>query len=187
MSMRQGLPRDYGDVLGVMHSDARDPRRVALQESIQQRIVDAVLPILAEAVDTAVDSMHAELLHGRHKPALKDDDDEAVGASAADGDEVTLDTRVVLVAVGAQRLCAENDLLVVRTCLQNTREYKAVDETGVVFDLDDGPTVEAALQWDGPFTPRQLPRVDGDDEDGDAGICRVVQALVDNDVLRVVR
>ena len=60
----------------------------------------------------------------------------------------------------------EDDKLIVRSCMQNTRVFHETDEHGVVFELDMGEAVEACLGFAEPFTPRQLPLVDGDDEDG---------------------
>jgi hypothetical protein len=74
--------------------------------------------------------------------------------------------------------------------MQNTRVFHETDEHGVVFELDMGEAVEACLGFAEPFTPRQLPLVDGDDEGDDADGERIEgredgRLLIVEDLLRV--
>ncbi|XP_062973706.1 ribosomal oxygenase 1 [Elgaria multicarinata webbii] len=127
---RQGLPLDYLEYMGVVNSDAVDPRRVAFMQKLTTLITKLVDYV---PVDAAVDQKAKAFLHDCLPPVLSESEKalSVYGHPARweNGNVQNIDiqikenTQVRLLRYGIVRLCNEGDSMLLYYTTENSRVY----------------------------------------------------------------
>jgi len=150
-SFREGLPRNYLQHLGAVHSEQEsDPRKAFMKkvESMMSKLFKHA------PVDACVDQLGKKLMHDVLPPALELH--EKARTVAGDGEkwnsknkcvvnrvEFDPDTQVRLIRSTAVRLVQEEeDVIKVYYSTENTREYHELEEQWLEVDSDTAPGVD---------------------------------------------
>eukprot|EP00088_Acartia_fossae_P035081 TRINITY_DN3609_c0_g1_i10.p1 TRINITY_DN3609_c0_g1~~TRINITY_DN3609_c0_g1_i10.p1 ORF type:complete len:524 (-),score=84.78 TRINITY_DN3609_c0_g1_i10:327-1862(-) len=157
---REGLPRDYLQNLGAVHSENQSKSRTEFMKKAE-RMMGKLFSYAP--VDACVDQLGKKLMHDVLPPALELH--EKARTVAGDGErwnaknkcvvnrvEFDPDTRVRLVRSTAARLVQEDDdVIKVYYSTENTREYHEMDEQWLEVDSDLAPGIDHLItsypQW----------------------------------------
>ncbi|GAM28910.1 hypothetical protein SAMD00019534_120860, partial [Acytostelium subglobosum LB1] len=177
VEFREGLPRDYTNYLGVMHSDkVGDERRKELLDKVGllwERLGQC-LPI-----DVGADLMAVKFLHDSLPAALTANEKKHSIEDESAAAELKIDSRVRLVRQDAIRIIHE-DIAVCYHNMDNTRVYHQVGaEPGVIeFTLDCVDAIEHLIDsYPAYIYVRDLP-AEGDSQKKD-----IVNALYEKGLI----
>jgi len=147
---REGLPRNYLNCMGVVHSENESIERTSFLDKLKGlmgKLFDYA------PVDAAVDQMGKKLMHDALPPALEVS--EKLRTVAGDGEkwnskkgcvvnrvEIDPDTSVRLIRSTAVRMVQEGEEIKVYYSTENTREYHETDEQWLEIDADLAPAVD---------------------------------------------
>lgn len=168
---RDSLPRDYGNYMGVMHSDnKKDEKRQAFMRTALALIEAFTDKYLPEQIDDAADKMMCRFLYDRQPPQAmlsseeqgldapgssdmvvsdeeKEENDSAppalVSTADEEGDEdpIELETKIRLVSKHCCRLVIE-DLASLYYASENTAKYHEVDSMKIRMPLEYSEAIE---------------------------------------------
>jgi len=150
VTFRQGLPRDYLNTMGAVHSESSSKQRTSFKNKVKElmtKLIDYA------PIDAAVDQMGKKLMHDVLPPALELS--EKARTVTGDGEkwhqkkscvinrvEIDPDTLVRLIRNTAVRLVQEGEEIKVYYSTENTREYHEVEEQWLEIDSDLAPGVD---------------------------------------------
>ncbi|KAH9253484.1 hypothetical protein BASA81_008531 [Batrachochytrium salamandrivorans] len=186
VDLRRTVPRRIVSEFGLqfMDEESLKPKREQFQLEMLQ-ILKKTVSLAEVDLDSALDELMGEWLHGRQGPQLEEEDEDN-----QDSIQLKMDSELEIKVLGSARISVENGLAVLRHCMKNTRVFQEVDPRGLEFDLDDGPVLQAVLESQGPFEVKSLPSVlcqPGEQEEEFGGRVRVLQAMLSEGILRVVK
>eukprot|EP00088_Acartia_fossae_P053775 TRINITY_DN6138_c0_g1_i1.p1 TRINITY_DN6138_c0_g1~~TRINITY_DN6138_c0_g1_i1.p1 ORF type:complete len:508 (+),score=61.53 TRINITY_DN6138_c0_g1_i1:35-1558(+) len=159
VEFREGLPRNYLNIAGAVHSESTSSERTSFKNKIKKlmgKLFDYA------PVDAAVDQMGKKLMYDALPPAPEVS--EKLRTVAGDGEkwhskkncvinrvEIDPDTSVRLIRSTAVRLVQEGEEIKVYYSTENTREYHEAEEQWLELDSDLAPGVDHLIttypQW----------------------------------------
>lgn len=190
VDLRRTVPRRVVSEFGLqfMDEESLKPKREQFQLEMLHLLKKTVS--LAEVdLDSALDELMGEWMHDRQGPQMNEDEDDGDGEEKQ-VPQLKMDSELEIKVLGSARVSVENGMAVLRHCMKNTRVFHEVEPRGLEFDLDDGPVLQAVLESQGAFEVKSLPSVlcqPGEEEEEFGGRVRVLQALLSEDILRVVK
>jgi len=148
---RSGLPRDYLNYMGVVHSEKELPSRQNFMDRIQglmQNLVEHCLPL-----DSSCDQMGRQLMHDALPPVLSEAEKMCSVHSAGEKwdagqnrvmgvSEMTPNTAVKIIRRGALRLLTEDDTVRIYYSVDNARVYRASGPHYMEISPEMAPAVE---------------------------------------------
>ena len=151
VEFRRGLPLDYLNHVGVIHSEQTSKERSSFLKTIEQLMkkLVAYLPVDAAADQMAVDTID-ELL----PPALTDDEKDCSifgngsfwNNSSVNGKaELQIDSEVRLIRPGIARMIYEEDKIVIFHSVENSRQYKERPAQAMELSLDEAEAAEMVM------------------------------------------
>lgn len=147
---RKGLPTDYLSYMGVCNSDNEGKQRKAFMKKIEQ-LVGKLFSYAP--VDPAVDQMGKRLMHDALPPYLTPSEKgrcvqgggekwNAASSKVVNRVEIDPETEIRLIRANAIRIVTEEEVVRVYYSVDNTREYREMDEQFLEVEADSAPAVE---------------------------------------------
>eukprot|EP00096_Caligus_rogercresseyi_P013490 TRINITY_DN6129_c0_g1_i1.p1 TRINITY_DN6129_c0_g1~~TRINITY_DN6129_c0_g1_i1.p1 ORF type:complete len:440 (+),score=129.22 TRINITY_DN6129_c0_g1_i1:221-1540(+) len=147
---RKGLPRDYFDYAGAVHSDKESPERRGFMSTIK-KLINKLYD--HAPVDDGVDKMAKEFLHSSLPPLLSSN--EALRTVEGGGErwhagksrvvnrvEFDPNTEIRLLRANCLRIVKEEDSLRLYYNVENTREYHEMEPQFLDIDEDSAGAIE---------------------------------------------
>lgn len=163
VSLREGLPLDMWQVMGLVNSDKESPQRTAIVDKLR-RCFDVICR--AAPIDDAVDQMAKRYQHDALPPFLTAAERARTvyGTAVIVGDDgsadnpmLELSTRVRLLRANSCRMLRHGNEFRIYYHADNTKEYHEIDEQFVEIDANDAPAVEVLINAYPDFiTPADL-------------------------------
>jgi len=157
---RAGLPRDFLNYMGVVHSEKELPSRQAFMNKVQ-----SLLSTMAESlpIDSACDQMGKQLMHDSMPPVLSDAEKCCSVHGAGEKwdstlkrvkgvSELTPETAVKIIRRGALRLLTEEDQVRIYYNVENARVYRGVAPAYMEISPELAPAVEHLINAYPDFT-----------------------------------
>ncbi|CAM9707862.1 unnamed protein product, partial [Phaeothamnion confervicola] len=164
-SLRQGLPRDYLDYMGVMNAEDESETTVAHFASTLRAHLEAIMEEAMEMLDAMADQMGRRFMSDRLPPPLTPQEEQVTAGGQSDA-QITPLTQLRMVRAGAARLVVEEGKAVVYHCMDNARVHHGVPQSPLEFELDDASAIEALLRaYPAAVAVRDLPLGSDDIED----------------------
>jgi lysine-specific demethylase/histidyl-hydroxylase NO66 len=210
-SLRQGLPRNFLDYMGVIHDQPEDPAE--LKEMAKRKVEEQspediaaqrkrdrmralfrddakkrIMRVTKEAIsmmDAACDQIGKRFLSDRLPPALTGSELQLTSeVNHVEGaKKVWPNTMCRLVRPGVARLILEEGKAVLYHCVDNSRVYHGNPLSPLEFEMDDAPALEALLTTVEPHWIMVKDLIHDDIEDK----MEIAQALYDEGILAVVQ
>ncbi|XP_026744345.1 bifunctional lysine-specific demethylase and histidyl-hydroxylase NO66 [Trichoplusia ni] len=149
--LRQGLPVDIYDHLGLVHSDSKTPRRKHIKNTIV-KLFNKIIEYLP--FDEAVDQMHKEFQHAALPPVLSDlekmvtvfgETDVMIdGGIVTNRVEMCLSTRIRLLRKNILRMVSEENIRVYYH-VENSLEYHGTELPYLEIDEELAPGIESLI------------------------------------------
>ncbi|CAH2047574.1 unnamed protein product, partial [Iphiclides podalirius] len=152
VDFRQGLPLDIYDNFGLVHSDARTPRKTEIEEYIKNLFykIKNHLPI-----EEAVDQMSKNYQHDALPPVLTDEEKSCTVYGDSDvmtengkvinRAEMGLDTKIRLLRKNILRMVSE-DSIKLYYYTENSLEYRGNDLTFLEIEEELAPAIETLIK-----------------------------------------
>ncbi|XP_012939129.1 ribosomal oxygenase 1 [Aplysia californica] len=153
VEFRTGLPRDYLNYMGIVHSEKDLPERQGFMDKVQSliRTMMETLPL-----DSACDQMGRRLMHDAMPPVLSEAEKSCSVHSAGERwdvgfnrvvgvSELTPTTLVKLIRRGALRLLTEEDEVRVYYSVENARVYRGAGPNYMQVSAEMAPAVECLI------------------------------------------
>ncbi|CAL1540945.1 unnamed protein product [Lymnaea stagnalis] len=150
VEFRTGLPRNYLNYMGIVHSEKEIPERKAFVEKVQT-LVTSILDSLP--VDSACDQMGKQLMYDSMPPVLSEGEkmcsvhgagerwdagyNRVVGVS-----ELQPDTVIKILRRGVLRLLTEEDKVRIYYNVENARVYRSAEPNFIEIPAEWAPAVE---------------------------------------------
>lgn len=150
VALRTGLPRNYLNYMGIVHSEKEVPERKAFIEKVQT-LVTSMLETLP--LDSACDQMGKQLMHDSMPPVLTEGEKmcsvhgagerwdagykRVVGVS-----ELQPDTVIKILRRGVLRLLTEEDKVRIYYNVENARVYRSAEPNFIEIPAEWAPAVE---------------------------------------------
>ncbi|CAM9206887.1 unnamed protein product [Ectocarpus sp. 13 AM-2016] len=167
--LRSGLPRDYLEYMGVVHSDEEDKRRDMFKAKIRKKL-GLIVEEAIELLDAAADQMGTRYISDRLPPVLEESEELSSVVERGDG-AITPLTKLRLARRGCARLVLEDGVAVVYHCMDNSRVHHGNAMSPLQFELDDAPALEVLLSaYPRPVTVSDLPHPPTEDLEDKVGI-----------------
>ncbi|CAM9380088.1 unnamed protein product [Scytosiphon promiscuus] len=167
--LRSGLPRDYLDYMGAVHSDEEDRRRELFKAKMRKKL-GAIVDEALELLDAAADQMGKRYISDRLPPVLEESEELSSVVERGEG-AITPLTKLRMARRGCARLVLEDGLAVVYHCMDNSRVHHGNAMSPLQFELDDAPALEVLLSaYPQPVTVSQLPHPPTEDLEDKVGI-----------------
>ncbi|CAN0196904.1 unnamed protein product [Pylaiella littoralis] len=167
--MRSGLPRDYLEYMGVVHSDEEDRRRDLFKAKMRKKL-GLIVEEALELLDAAADQMGKRFISDRLPPVLEESEEASSVVEKGEG-MITPLTKLRLVRRGCARLLLEDGVAVVYHCMDNSRVHHGNAMSPLQFELDDAPALEVLLSaYPRPITVSDLPHPPAEDLEDKVGI-----------------
>ena len=204
-ALRDGLPRNFLEYMGVMHDndflikslrsqDGRVTGAVAPQEkmTLKKRNVfraalkariDNVAKEAMKLVDYGCDEISKRFLSDRLPPAFSEEELATTNDNNENGD-ICAETLVRIARAGIARVIVEGDKAIVYHCADNSRVYHGVPLSPMEFELDDAPCIEKLLCTVAPMwlPVKDLPHPPAEDLDDKI---EIVQSLYGEGIVAV--
>eukprot|EP00903_Cladosiphon_okamuranus_P011309 g10664.t1 len=169
VGLRAGLPRDYLEYMGVVHSDEEDRRRELFKANMRKKL-GVIVEEALELLDAAADQMGKRYISDRLPPVLEESEELSSVVERGDG-AITPLTKLRLVKRGCARLVLEDGVAVVYHCMDNSRVHHGNAMSPLQFELDDAPGLEVLLSaYPQPVTVSELPHPPTEDLEDKVGI-----------------
>ncbi|CAM9245303.1 unnamed protein product [Ectocarpus fasciculatus] len=167
--LRSGLPRDYLEYMGVVHSDEEDKRRDLFKAKMRKKL-GLIVEEAIELLDAAADQMGKRYISDRLPPVLEESEELSSVVERGDG-AITPLTKLRLARRGCARLILEDGVAVVYHCMDNSRVHHGNAMSPLQFELDDAPALEVLLSaYPRPVTVSELPHPPTEDLEDKVGI-----------------
>ncbi|CBJ30378.1 expressed unknown protein [Ectocarpus siliculosus] len=167
--LRSGLPRDYLEYMGVVHSDEEDKRRDMFKAKMRKKL-GLIVEEAIELLDAAADQMGKRYISDRLPPVLEESEELSSVVERGDG-AITPLTKLRLARRGCARLVLEDGVAVVYHCMDNSRVHHGNAMSPLQFELDDAPALEVLLSaYPRPVTVSDLPHPPTEDLEDKVGI-----------------
>ncbi|CAL4139169.1 unnamed protein product, partial [Meganyctiphanes norvegica] len=167
VEFRKGLPRDYLNYMGIVHSDKDDHKdRTAFADKVSELVKRM---IMNPPYDVAADQMGVNFIHDCLPPFLTAEDKEhsifgggehwsKANMKVENRTELEPDTPIRLIRGNCIRVVAEEDFVKVYHTLENSREYHAEDSKFLEVSPEHAPAVECLIdQYPNYITIEDLP------------------------------
>ncbi|CAN0028044.1 unnamed protein product [Ascophyllum nodosum] len=168
--LRSGLPQDYLDFMGVVHSDeTEDQRRERFKKRVREQL-GVVVEEALEMLDAAADQMGKRYISDRLPPVLEEVE-EAASVVGRGNQPITPLTRLRMARRGCARLLLEEGVAVVYHCMDNSRVHHGNALSPLQFELDDAPAIEVLLSaYPEPVRVYDLPHPPTEDLEDKVGV-----------------
>jgi lysine-specific demethylase/histidyl-hydroxylase NO66 len=167
-ALREGLPRNFLDYMGVIHDDSRESdvlnmvrkkeeetagatkeEVLAAQEHFRTEAKNRIMRVAKEAmniIDDACDQLGKQFVGSCQPPALTPKERQSTSLGQARAVKILPDMMVRLLRPGIARLVLEDDMAVLYHCMDNSRAYHGKPLSPVEFEMDDAPSIEQVLK-----------------------------------------
>jgi len=194
--LREGLPLDYLDYMGVMNDNdyliteekksKKDKKVIRDRREFKRELKTKLDRIVKEAMklaDFGCDEMGKRFLSERVPPAFSEE--EAALTNDGENGEICAETMVRIARGGIARLVSEEDKCVVYHCADNERDHRS-ELSPLEFEMDDAPAIELLLKTMAPMWVKvsDLPHPPADDIDDKI---EVVKSLYEEGIVAVMQ
>lgn len=163
VSLREGLPLDMWQVMGLVNSDKESAQRTAIIKKLRS-CFDAICK--AAPLDDAVDQMAKRYQHDALPPYLTSEERARTVYGTAgivddngtvDNPMLELDTPVRLLRANSCRMLRQGNEFRIYYHADNSKEYHEIEEQFCEVDASDAPAVEVLINSYPHFiTPAEL-------------------------------
>jgi lysine-specific demethylase/histidyl-hydroxylase NO66 len=206
LDLREGLPRNFLNYMGVMHNNdylldevatakaAGTPMELEPADKVvmaqrtkfraeMKKKLDRVVKECMSLADFGADEMSKRYMSERLPPALTEE--EIKLTNEEDHGAICAESLVRIVRTGIARVVMEDEKCVVYHCNDNQRDH-ASEIAPMEFEVDDGPAIEQLFKTVSPMWVRvnDLPHPPAEDIDDKIGI---VQSLFDEGIIAVMQ